>query len=171
MRNEKNNGFITPKEEKRGSLADYDFMYTCHQEGCCFFKKWGSPHSVWSNRSPINRLLALRADAIITNYFQALWELTNSVMHHWASSCFIADGFRGPSAHSDVVNKPPSPSPKGSEASEDSFATAGALPWLPCPLGRRSPRLFLKYLFFQKKGVAGLCKYRKYSGALAGLAQ
>lgn len=103
----------------------------CHQERCCFFKKGGSPNTLWSNRSYINRLFALGTDAIITNYFQALWELNNSVMHHWTFSCFIADGFRGPSAHSNVFNKPPSPSPKGSEALEYSFSTTGAFPWFP----------------------------------------
>lgn len=103
----------------------------CNQERCCFFKKGGSSNSLWSNRSYINRLFALGTDAIITNYFQALWELNNSVMHHWTFSCFIADGFRGPSAHSNVFNKPPSPSPKGSEALEYSFSTTGAFPWFP----------------------------------------
>lgn len=106
-------------------------FYTCNQDGCCF-KKWGPPYRLWSNRSYINRLFALSADAIITNYFRALWELNNSVMHHWTFSCFIADGFRGPSAHSNVFNKPPSPSPRGLEAAGYSFSTPGAYSSFPC---------------------------------------
>lgn len=113
------------------------WFHTCHQAGCCFSKKRGSPNNLWSNRSYINRLFALGADAVITDYFQALWELNNSVMHHCTLSCFIADGFRGPSAHSNVFNKPPSPSPKGSETLEDSCSTTGAFPWLPPPRERR----------------------------------
>lgn len=130
-------------------------MYTCSQEGCCFFKKWGSPNSLWSNRSYISRLFALGTDAIITNYFQALWELNNSVMHHWTFSCFIADGFRGPSAHSNVFNKPPSPSPKGSETLEYSFSTTGV--FLGSPILRRGTTVSS---FFQK-GDTGLCKSKK----------
>lgn len=52
-------------------------------------------------------------------------------MHHWTFSCFIADGFRGPSAHSNVFNKPPSPSPRGLEAAGYSFSTPGAYSSFP----------------------------------------
>lgn len=61
---------------------------------CCFKKRW-SPNGLWSDRSYINRLFALSTDAIITNYFQALWELNNFVMHHWTFSCFDSRWFQG----------------------------------------------------------------------------
>lgn len=40
-------------------------------------------------------LSVLIADAIITKYFQALWELNNFAMHHWTFSCFASRWFQG----------------------------------------------------------------------------
>lgn len=70
------------------------FYSGSRQNYCCFKERW-SPNGLWSDRSYINRLFALSTDAIITNYFQALWELNNFVMHHWAFSCFDSRWFQG----------------------------------------------------------------------------
>lgn len=77
------------------------FMHTTwyfilgHRQGYCCFKERWAPNGLWSDRSYINRLFALSTDAIITNYFQALWELNNFVMHHWTFSCFDSRWFQG----------------------------------------------------------------------------
>lgn len=70
------------------------FYSGSQQDYCCFKERW-SPNGLWSDRSYINRLFALSTDAIITNYFQALWELNNFVMHHWTFSCFDSRWFQG----------------------------------------------------------------------------
>lgn len=70
------------------------FYSGSRQDYCCFKERW-SPNGLWSDWSYINRLFALSADAIITNYFQALWELNNFVMHHWTFSCFDSRWFQG----------------------------------------------------------------------------
>lgn len=70
-------------------------FYSGSEQDYCCFKERRSPNGLWSDRSYINRLFALSTDAIITNYFQALWELNNFVMHHWTFSCFASRWFQG----------------------------------------------------------------------------
>lgn len=87
---------------RKSELAQIVQIITCssrvysrsRQDYCCFKERW-SPNGLWSDRSYINRLFALSTDAIITNYFQALWELNNFVMHHWTFSCFHSRWFQG----------------------------------------------------------------------------
>lgn len=87
---------------RKNELAGILQVITCNsvfysgsqQDYCCFKERW-SPNGLWSDRSYINRLFALSTDAIITNYFQALWELNNFVMHHWTFSCFDSRWFQG----------------------------------------------------------------------------
>lgn len=87
---------------RKNELAGILHVITCNsvfysgsqQDYCCFKERW-SPNGLWSDRSYINRLFALSTDAIITNYFQALWELNNFVMHHWTFSCFDSRWFQG----------------------------------------------------------------------------